>query len=76
MIPFFSERKAMGVAVRLLSGHYRLFLKGASEILAKKCTGHVVVPKNPVPGQDADTVIETKAIDQSTKNNISRMIIF
>ena len=31
-IPFSSERKAMGVVVRLPSGRYRLFLKGTSEI--------------------------------------------
>ena len=30
MIPFSSERRAMGIVVRLHSGRYRLFLKGAS----------------------------------------------
>jgi len=32
MIPFSSDREAMGVVVHLSSGTYRLFLKGASEI--------------------------------------------
>ena len=76
MIPFSSERKAMGVVVRLPSGRYRLFLKGASEILTKKCTRHVVVSKNPDLSQHPDSEIETGAINETTKDNISRTIIF
>lgn len=76
MIPFSSERKAMGVVVRLRSGRHRLFLKGASEILTKKCTRHVVVSKNPDQKQHPESEIETKAIDETTKDNISRTIIF
>ncbi|KAF9644891.1 Ca-transporting ATPase, partial [Thelephora ganbajun] len=76
MIPFSSERKAMGVVVRLHCGHYRLFLKGASEILTKKCTRHVVVSKDPDPSQHADSEIETRTIDEIAKENISRTIIF
>ena len=76
MIPFSSKRKAMGIVVRLQSGRYRLFLKGASEILTKKCTHHVVVSKSPDNSQNADSEIETKAIDEVTKDNISRTIIF
>ena len=76
MIPFSSERKAMGVVVRLPSGRYRLFLKGASEILTKKCTRHVVVSKNPDQSQHPDSEIETGAINKTTKGNISRTITF
>lgn len=76
MIPFSSERKAMGVVVRLRSGRCRLFLKGASEILTKKCSRHVVVSKTPDQNQGADSEIMTKAIDETTKDNISRTIIF
>jgi len=76
MIPFSSERKAMGVVVRLPSGRYRLFLKGASEILTKKCARHVVVSKNPDHSQHADSEIETTALDEITRDNISRTIIF
>jgi len=76
MIPFSSDRKAMGVVVRLSSGPYRLFLKGASEILTKKCIRNVVVSKNPDQSQHPDSEIETKAIDEITKDNISRTIIF
>ncbi|KAJ2988654.1 hypothetical protein NUW54_g9048 [Trametes sanguinea] len=45
MIPFSSERKAMGVVVRLPGGRYRVYLKGASEILTKQCSRHVVVER-------------------------------
>ncbi|KAF8754101.1 Sarcoplasmic/endoplasmic reticulum calcium ATPase 3 [Rhizoctonia solani] len=44
MIPFSSERKAMGVVVRIPSGGYRLYLKGASEIITGLCTRHVTAP--------------------------------
>jgi magnesium-transporting ATPase (P-type) len=40
--PFSGDRKAMGIVVHLQSSCYRLFLKGASEILTKKCTHHIV----------------------------------
>lgn len=36
-IPFDSSRKCMGVVVRLENGKYRLYVKGASEILLEKC---------------------------------------
>jgi len=74
MIPFSSDKKAKGV-VRLSSSPYCLFLKGASEILTKKSTRHVV-SKNPDQSQHPDSEIETKAIDEITKDNISRTIIF
>lgn len=38
LIPFDSKRKCMGVAVKLNSGKYRLYVKGASEILLAHCT--------------------------------------
>jgi len=38
MIPFSSEWKSMGVAIQKESGKtYRVFFKGTSEILSKKC---------------------------------------
>ena len=76
MIPFSSERKAMGVVVHLQSGRYRLFLKGASEILMKKCSSHIIVSKNPNHTQHADSDIKTRTIDEITRDNISRTIIF
>ncbi|TFK40151.1 Ca-transporting ATPase [Crucibulum laeve] len=73
MIPFSSERKSMGVVIRLPNGHFRLYSKGASEILSKKCTKHVVVHKN---GAAEDSEIETAPIDELAEENISRTIIF
>ncbi|KAF8896568.1 calcium-transporting ATPase [Infundibulicybe gibba] len=73
MIPFSSERKAMGVVVELPDGCYRIYLKGASEILSKKCTSHVVVQS---PGADKISGVETRRIDSLAEENISRTIIF
>lgn len=77
MIPFSSERKAMGVVVKLGEGRWRLYIKGASEILTKLCARHVVVSR---PGEELkgseDDVVETKEIDALSKDNISRTIIF
>ncbi|KAH0526601.1 hypothetical protein TsFJ059_009902 [Trichoderma semiorbis] len=38
IIPFDSERKCMGIVIRLSSGTHRLFIKGASEILLAQCS--------------------------------------
>ena len=38
LIPFDSNRKCMGVVIRLASGHYRLLVKGAAEILFERVT--------------------------------------
>lgn len=38
LIPFDSGRKCMGVVLQLDNGAYRLYVKGASEILLEKCT--------------------------------------
>lgn len=74
MIPFSSERKAMGVVVRLPNRRYRLYLKGASEILTKKCTQHITVRKPNEAPEDAD--VEVREIDPLASDNISRTIIF
>ena len=41
MIPFDSDRKCMGVVIRLASGSYRLLVKGAAEILLEKATSEL-----------------------------------
>ncbi|TRM65028.1 hypothetical protein BD626DRAFT_547303 [Schizophyllum amplum] len=74
MIPFSSERKAMGVVVKTKEGRYRVFMKGASEILSKRCTKHVIISKDGSSSSSED--VETKDIDQAAADNISRTIIF
>ena len=71
MIPFSSERKSMGVVIKRPNGGYRAYFKGASEILAKKSTHHVVLEKE----QSGDD-IKTGVIDELCRENISRTIIF
>lgn len=71
MIPFSSELKAMGVVVKISDKKHRLYLKGASEIVTKNCTNHVVVGQG-VKGDD----VETMAFNQSSIENIQKTIIF
>lgn len=73
MIPFSSERKAMGVVVKLPNGQYRFYSKGASEILSKRCTKHIVVRQKGGSGSDD---VEVHDIDDLARDNISRTIIF
>ncbi|KAF8899916.1 Ca-transporting ATPase [Gymnopilus junonius] len=74
MIPFSSERKSMGVVVKLPNNKYRVYFKGASEILAKKSTRHIVVNRD---GQYSDPdEVETDVIDEDARENIRRTIIF
>ncbi|KAJ7659945.1 Ca-transporting ATPase [Mycena rosella] len=76
MIPFSSERKAMGVVVKTRQGRFRLYLKGASEILSKKCVKHVVVHKDGASAESATEEIETAGIDELANDNITRTTIF
>jgi Ca2+-transporting ATPase len=52
LIPFDSKRKCMGVVLQLDKGHYRLYVKGASEILLEKCSAIIHDPtKEPTSSQ-------------------------
>jgi Ca2+-transporting ATPase len=44
LIPFDSERKCMGVVIKLHTGGYRLLVKGASEIMLRYCNSIVQDP--------------------------------
>ena len=68
MIPFSSERKSMGCVVRLPDGRRRLYVKGASEILAPNCTRHVVL------GDSGANEIETAPIGAQEQDIVSAII--
>jgi P-type Ca2+ transporter type 2C len=76
MVPFSSERKSMGCVVRLSDGVYRLYIKGASEILTRKCTRHVVVYRDAGNDVPSTSGIETAPIRELEEDNISRTITF
>ncbi|KAH0585532.1 hypothetical protein H2248_008764 [Termitomyces sp. 'cryptogamus'] len=77
MIPFSSERKAMAVVVRLpRNTGFRVYVKGAPEILLKNCTDHVVVRPSILPGRwERRKRVETKAIGMR-EENVSETIRF
>ncbi|KAH9905078.1 calcium-translocating P-type ATPase [Fomitopsis serialis] len=74
MLPFSSSRKAMGVVVKLADGRYRVYLKGASEILARKCTSFVSVMR--AEEDSESTGVDTREMDDLARDNVSRTIIF
>ena len=67
---FSGERESTGIVVRRKDGGFRLYLKGASEVLSRKCTTHVAVTK-PMAELD-DGVIKTAEIDEEAEENIAR----
>ena len=73
MIPFSSERKAMGVVVKLSDDWYHFCTKGASEILSKRCTNHLVIHQK---GGLGSNEVEVTNIDDLARDNISCTIIF
>ncbi|KAI1801503.1 calcium-translocating P-type ATPase [Daldinia bambusicola] len=61
IIPFDSGRKCMGVVVQLENGGVRLYVKGASEIVLKKCSSILRNPtqdasSTPITMDDVETV--------------------
>ena len=79
MIPFSSERKAMGVVVKIGPDHWRLYIKGASEILTKLCERYIVVGRESTRDsmdKYGHNKIETAAITELEEKNIQRTIIF
>ena len=76
MIPFSSDRKATGCVVRLPDGVHRLYIKGASEILTRKCIRHVVVHRDGVNVDSGSSGVETAPIGEIEDDNISRTITF
>ncbi|OLL25886.1 Calcium-transporting ATPase 2 [Neolecta irregularis DAH-3] len=64
-IPFTSERKSMEIVVKLSSRKYRLFVKGASEILLAMCSNIIAEPlgdeiiTRPLTERDIESLILT-----------------
>ncbi|KAG9248720.1 hypothetical protein BJ878DRAFT_309245 [Calycina marina] len=65
MIPFDSGRKCMGVVVQLDDGTYRLYVKGASEILVEKCTEII---------HDPTKEVSSSAMSEESRNTILDLI--
>ncbi|KAH9052974.1 calcium-translocating P-type ATPase [Lactarius deliciosus] len=76
MVPFSSDRKSMGCVVRLPDGSHRLYIKGASEVLARKCTRHVVAYRDSANKALGSNQVETMPIGEMEEDNISRTITF
>ncbi|KAG8942038.1 hypothetical protein FRC04_003886 [Tulasnella sp. 424] len=74
MIPFSSERKSMGVVVKN-GDKWRVYFKGASEIVSNKCFRHIVVHQ-PGSGSSSSNDIPVKDIGPIERENLSRTIIF
>lgn len=69
--PFSSERKAMAVVVKRADGGYRLFVKGASEILTRLCNKHIDVDRN-----SPDAEITTSQLSTEAEANVAKTIMF
>ena len=66
LIPFDSDRKCMGVVIRLVSGTYRLLVKGAAEILLEKATSELV--------DTAGEALDQRALTDSSRARVSTSI--
>ncbi|PQE25881.1 putative calcium P-type ATPase NCA-2 protein [Rutstroemia sp. NJR-2017a BBW] len=73
LIPFDSGRKCMGVVVQLDNGKYRLYVKGASEILLEKCSNIIRDPTkdvSSVPMTDENRQTLTSLIDNYASRSL------
>jgi len=73
LIPFDSKRKCMGVVVQLDNGKYRLYVKGASEILLEKCTKVIRDPTKDTsssPMTDENRQMFTRLIDNYASRSL------
>ncbi|KAF2458938.1 hypothetical protein BDY21DRAFT_283004 [Lineolata rhizophorae] len=65
MIPFDSGRKCMGVVIKMPDGRYRLYIKGASEILLAKCDRII---------SDATKQLEEMPLDAEVRDSLNGII--
>ncbi|KAF4626756.1 hypothetical protein G7Y89_g11402 [Cudoniella acicularis] len=71
LIPFDSSRKYMGTVVKLQPDKYRLYVKGAPEILLPKCSSIVCDPEGGTAGQPIK-VDNTEYLDQTITKYASK----
>lgn len=65
LIPFDSDRKCMGVVIRLASGSYRLLVKGAAEILLDHATSELADPmEDSLERQDLSAESRTRILSE------------
>lgn len=68
MIPFSSEAKSMAVVIKTPTG-YRMYVKGASEVITAKCTEYIDVSRH-------TEGLHTKEFDSVASENIQNTIMF
>ncbi len=73
MIPFDSGRKCMAVVIKMGTGTYRMFVKGASEILIARCTKII---RDPTKGAKETTLTteNMETLDAIIKSYASRSL--
>lgn len=66
VLPFDSANKYMGTVIRLPDGKYRVYLKGASEILARRCTRIVDEENGPLGSSEMTPCIRDRIMNTIT----------
>ncbi|KAI1777310.1 calcium-translocating P-type ATPase [Hypoxylon cercidicola] len=73
LIPFDSGRKCMGIVVKLENGAARLYVKGASEIVLRKCSSIIRDPTRDT-SSEALTIDDKEAIKDLIENYATRSL--
>jgi P-type Ca2+ transporter type 2C len=73
LIPFNASRQCMGTVVELKNGQYRLYVKGASEVLLRKCTRIIEDPTKEVSDTEM-TADNTELLNQIITDYASRSL--
>ncbi|KAG9300428.1 hypothetical protein G9A89_010053 [Geosiphon pyriformis] len=74
LFPFSSDRKAMGVVVKISDSKWRFYVKGASEVLVSKSANVVITDPKTSSNDDKSDLIITKLTSEYT-NIINHIIV-